>query len=255
MKRADRILDLQEQLRGKDTTSVKELAHELGVSTRTVRRDLALLRERGVPISTQAGPGGGVRLDRSRGVTAVHLAITEVAALWLGATLAAGASHLPWSGDANAGLRKLLASLPSDRAKELRSLARRVLVGPPASPAVRASAGTPPPELLGIVERAFTQHRAMRFAYVDRAGVESTRDAEPHGLLFQPPVWYLLARDLGRAAPRMFRADRMSRPRVLESMVFTPDPSVLDALAQPELAGCWTPLRLGPSRRRAGGSA
>lgn len=53
---AERILQLTDMLRGRDTSTVKDLAAALGVSRRTLPRDLASLRERGMPIDGEAGP-------------------------------------------------------------------------------------------------------------------------------------------------------------------------------------------------------
>ena len=49
------------------------------------------------------------------------------------------------------------------------------------------------------------------------------RRVEPHGLLVETPVWYMLARDVDKSEPRMFRMDRVARPRVLGDVVFRPD--------------------------------
>src|SRR5262245_35229908 len=106
MPRAERLMELAERLRGRAETTVPELARELAVSSRTVLRDLAALRARGMPITGQAGPGGGVRLEGSRGLTAVHLSLSEVIAIWLAARLAREASELPWSEAAGSGLAK-----------------------------------------------------------------------------------------------------------------------------------------------------
>src|SRR5688572_4432325 len=129
MSRADRLLDLLDQLRSGGATTIQQLAFELEVSPRTIHRDIAALRARGNPITGDTGPGGGVRFDGSRGVTAVHLSLSEVVTVWLSARLSQAASDLPWSGAASSALAKLLASLPRPRAKELRALCRRVIVG------------------------------------------------------------------------------------------------------------------------------
>jgi len=88
-------MDLAELLRGREAVTVEALAAELGVSRRSVLRDLATLRARGLPITGDPGPGGGVRLEGERGVTAVHLGIGEVVSLWLAARLSRAASDLP----------------------------------------------------------------------------------------------------------------------------------------------------------------
>ncbi len=223
MARAERLMDLADLLRGREATTVQALADELGVSYRTLMRDLAALRERGLPITGESGPGGGVRLEGERGVSAVHLSLAEVVAMWLAATLSRGASHLPWGDAARSGLAKLLSSMPREKARELRLLCRRVIIGPPASANVRFWAGAPPAELLGLFENAFSAGRGLGFHYVDREGKTSNRRIEPHGLLVQTPVWYVLARDIDKMEPRMFRMDRVSRPRLLADVQFKPD--------------------------------
>ncbi len=215
-------MDLAELLRSRDETTVGSLAGELGVSRRTLLRDLALLRARGMPIRGEAGPGGGVRLEGGRGITAVHLSLAEVVALWLAARLSRGASDLPWSRAAQTGLTKLLGSLPEGKARELRALCRRVIIGPPASASIRAGAGSAPAELLGLFEEAFSNGLALGFHYRDREGRASVRRVEPHGLLVETPVWYVLARDIEKGEPRMFRMDRIARARVLHDLGFRP---------------------------------
>lgn len=233
-------MDLVDLLRGREATRVDALAEELGVSRRTLLRDLAALRERGLPISGEAGPGGGVRLEGDRGLAAVHLSLAEVIAIWLAARLSRGASDLPWGEAANSGMAKLLGSIPTARARDLRALCRRVIVGQPASPNIRAGAGKAPAELLRLFEDAFSAGLGLGFQYTDRLGRPSSRRVEPHGLLVETPVWYVLARDVDKAEPRMFRMDRISRPRILDEVVFRPDPDVIRAQL-PDLDR-WRPL-------------
>jgi predicted DNA-binding transcriptional regulator YafY len=231
---------LADRLRGRQTSTVAELAGELGVSRRTLLRDLASLRERGMPISGEAGPGGGVRLEGDRGIAAVHLSLVEIVAIWLGARLSQAVSDLPWGNAANSAMAKLLGSLPAAKAQNLRSLCRRVIVGQPASAAIRAGAGATPKELLGLFEEAFSTGVGLGFHYTDREGRKTVRRVEPHGLLAEPPVWYVLARDVDKGEPRTFRMDRIARPRVLPDVVFRPDIRVIQAQL-PDLER-WRPL-------------
>jgi predicted DNA-binding transcriptional regulator YafY len=240
MPRAERLMELGDLLRGRDATTIADLAQELGVSRRTLLRDIASLRERGLAITGDAGPGGGIRLESRRGLAAVHLSVGEVVALWLGVKLSQGASDLPWSEASNSAMTKLLGSLPTEKARSLRALCRRVVVGPSASPTVRQGAGVPPKELLRLFEEAFSAGFGLGFQYVDRNGGKTTRHAEPHGLLIEPPVWYILARDVDKAEPRMFRMDRITRPRLLPQTRFQPDARLVQALV-PD-AERWRPL-------------
>lgn len=240
MTRADRLSLLADELRARDTTTVDALADAVGVSRRTLLRDLSTLRDRGMAIAGEPGRGGGVRLEASRGVATVELALTEVVGLWLAARLSREASALPWSDGARAGMKKLFGTLPRERARALRALARRVMVGPPASERVRRGASAPPSALLQLFEQAFTERMGLGFHYVDREGRASVRRIEPHGLLVETPVWYLLARDVDKGASRTFRMDRVSRPRLLRDVRFLPDEQVI----RDNMPDCvvWEPL-------------
>lgn len=233
-------MELADVLRRRDATTVEELARELAVSPRTVLRDLATLRDRGMPIAGEAGPGGGVRLKRDRGSAAIQFSVSEVVGVWLAARLSREASDLPWGESATSALAKLLASLHLAKARDLRALCRRVIVGPPASATIRGGAGAPPPELLRIFEDAFSSGHGLAFQYVDRGGAATRRTIEPHGLLVQPPVWYILSRDVEKGETRTFRMDRISRPRVVPSVAFQPDLDVVRA--QVPQGSEWRPL-------------
>jgi predicted DNA-binding transcriptional regulator YafY len=233
-------MELADLLRGREATTIRDLATELSVSRRTLLRDLASLRAHGIPITGEAGPGGGVRLDGNRGLSAVHLSLNEIVAIWLGARLSQAASDLPWGDAANSAMAKLLSSLPLEKGRALRALCRRVVVGSAASPRIRDGAGGTPKELLGLFEQAFSKGVGLGFHYTDRAGKQTVRRIEPHGLLAQPPVWYVLARDVDKAEPRMFRMDRIARPRLLPDIEFRPDIEVIQAQL-PDLSQ-WRPL-------------
>jgi predicted DNA-binding transcriptional regulator YafY len=223
MVRANRVLDLLDLLRSSDLRTVADISDELGVSRRTILRDLATLRDRGWPILAEPGPGGGVYLDRDRGAAAVHFNLDEIVSLWVAARLSRTGNVLPWSSSARVALDKILSTLPPDRARALRRLGRRVVVGEAASPRVVADLGRPLPELLVAFERAFTQHLCLAIHYEDGRKRRSRRTIEPHGLLVEVPAWYLLARDTAHGGARLFRMDRIRRVRVLSDAPFVPE--------------------------------
>ncbi|MEQ1508159.1 MAG: WYL domain-containing protein [Myxococcota bacterium] len=223
-------------LRGRRSATAAEVAARFGVSERTVYRDVAALRDRGEPLSADAGPGGGLRLDPEALLPPVRLAADEVVGLVLSLRLARQAAPTaPFSRAADAAVDRLVGALPPARASELRRWLGRIVVGRPASAHTAATVKPIPPTLLAMVERGFTARRALRFGYTDRADVRSSRRCEPHGLLVQVPAWYVLGVDLDREAPRMFRMDRIDRATVLDVVPFVPRPvEVLAALVVPE---------------------
>lgn len=223
MARVDRVMDLLELLRARDLTHLAEIAAALGVSTRTVLRDLGKLRERGWPIRADTGPGGGIRLERDRGVASVHLTVDELASLWLATKLAESVSAVPWSHAARVALDKALSSLPAERVRAMRRLVRRIVVGRPATPRIVRDLGRPTPEVLAAFESAFSRNLCLGFDYADRHGRQTTRVLEPHGLLVEVPAWYLLTRDTASGQARMFRLDRIKRVEVVEDRPFKPD--------------------------------
>ena len=223
MKRVERVFALLDYLRAHEVTPVALVARDLSVSRRTILRDLATLRDRGWPIRAESGPGGGVLLDRDRGLTAVHLTGDEIASLWLASQLSKREGPLPWGRAARSALDKAFASLPPRRARGLRQLIQRVVVGRPASARVREELGSAPADLVDAFERAFAGSLCLSFEYTDRHARQTRRVVEPHGLLLEPPAWYVLARDAASGEARIFRMDRVRQARVLADRPFQPD--------------------------------
>ena len=111
--RVERQHRLIEELRlaaGRPATA-DDLATALGVDVRTVERDIARLRDAGVPITARRGPGGGFRLNVPPTVPPVHLSPGEIAAL-----IASVASVGPdISATARSALTRLLEALQPQR--------------------------------------------------------------------------------------------------------------------------------------------
>jgi predicted DNA-binding transcriptional regulator YafY len=234
MTRASRVLDLKELLEAREHGTVASFAGQLGVSRRTVLRDLATLRERGLPIDAEGGPGGGVRLSQERGLIGVHFAQDELVALWVTTSVMALTFSTPWAKPAERALNRMLASLPKERRRSLRRLVKRVIIGRPASARIYTELGTVSPKLWRVCEAAFTEGHTLALRYRDRHGAETTRRVEPHGLLVENPAWYLLARDLDKQQARNFRLDRILEATPIEGRRFEPDLETLhqECLAQ-----------------------
>lgn len=168
------------------------------------------------------GPGGGVRLEPTSVMITSQLEGREVVALLLATAIARASPGVPFITAADSAIEKIEASLPASRAAELQRFMNRVLIDTP-------PAGAAPPRgpvAAGLVEKfeqAFTANCMFAFTYTDRAGNETTRTVEPHGLLVAWPNWYVIAWDPPRNDTRLFRADRIDSPRMTDS-TFVPRP-------------------------------
>ncbi|MCR9095288.1 MAG: HTH domain-containing protein [bacterium] len=243
LKRGDRLEALVAAIRAREGVSMGELAEELAVSVRTVRRDVALLRARGLDIEGDRGRGGGIRFARFAPLPPLQLDAQQAVGLWLSVEIARRVSGLPFSRGNQSAMNKVLASLPPERRVQLRQLCRRIVIGTRASEAMRESFGEMSPTLLDTFERCFRESVCMRFRYTDRLGAVTQRRVEPHGIFVRAPFWYILAVDIDRvdADPeagaeevrRQFRMDRIANPRVI-SRRFTPSIEIVDEMLEDE---------------------
>jgi len=204
-----RLDELKGLLKDRDFVTVRDLAIELGVSRRTVHRYLAILRESGLPIESGRGRGGGLQLHPRWGLGRVHFSAAEAIDLLLSIAIAERMNS-PVLLRQLAGIqRKIVASFGEAHGAQIRSLRKRILLGPPASGRVAGSLGEGPHRAHPALAEAFLNARCAAIEYVDRNGVTTSRQVEPHYLYLSPPVWYLLAWDRLRGAVRHFRVDRI----------------------------------------------
>lgn len=208
---------------------MSDFADELGVSVRTIRRDVSALRARGMEIEGARGRGGGIRFARFAPLPPLRLEEAQAVGLWLSVQLARRVAGLPFSRDSSAGLNKVVSALPEERRQQLRRLCERIVVGGPASESLRASVGEISPALLDAFERCFRERVCLGFQYTDRKGVTTQRRVEPHGIYVEIPVWYVLAVDIDKDARRMFRMDRIANPRPV-ALRFAPSRVVVEEM-------------------------
>jgi predicted DNA-binding transcriptional regulator YafY len=222
--------DLVRHLRRRSNATADELARELGVSVRTVFRDLDAMRARGFAIDGTVGRGGGVQLDPATVLLTTQLTTEEVIALLVSVALLRAAPWLPFAARAQEAVAKIERVLPAAGVRDLRRMLQRVLIGGPAPAATLATVGPVDPDLLQVFERCFNGGRVLKFAYSDRQGRRTRRRVEPHALLVRAPIWYVIGWDSRRDAPRTFRMDRIRSP-VADDATFAPRPlSVFDEL-------------------------
>ncbi|MFE2041843.1 helix-turn-helix transcriptional regulator [Streptomyces sp. NPDC059477] len=183
-----------------------ELAGRLGVSRRTVRRDIDRLRDLGYPVQASMGSEGGYRLVAGKAMPPLVLDDEEAVAIAVG--LRAGAGHAVEGLDEASvrALAKLEQVLPG-------RLRHRVATFQAATtPLTSGDGASIAPETLTVMASAIAGHERLRFGYRSGDGTGSRRLTEPHRLISTGRRWYLVAYDLDREDWRTFRVDRVSDP-------------------------------------------
>jgi predicted DNA-binding transcriptional regulator YafY len=215
-----RMLSLLASLQTGRSFGGDELAARLGVSPRTLRRDVDRLREYGYPVETRPGPGGHYRLTSGTAMPPLMLEDDEAIAVLLGlAALAATGSADEGSVDeaATRAYGKVDQYLP----KRLRHRIARVRASLETGdvPAPSTSADT-----LGEIADAIAARQVVAFDYERKDGAASSRRVEPHRQIHHLQRWFLLGWDLDRDDWRVFRTDRISGLRLSKTR-FEPRPA------------------------------
>jgi len=184
-----------------------ELARRLGVSLRTVRRDVDRLRDLGYPVEATMGALGGYRLVAGTAMPPLLLDDEEAVAIAVGLRTAAGQAVTGIDEAAVRALAKLEQVLPS------RLRYRVSALGAATVPAPDAYAAPVDPAHLTALAAAIANRERVRLRYTAADGAESRRHVEPHRLVPAGRRWYLVAYDLDRDGWRIFRVDRIAAPQ------------------------------------------
>jgi predicted DNA-binding transcriptional regulator YafY len=233
---SSRLLELLSLLQARRDWPGSELADRLGVSLRTIRRDVERLRDLGYPVGSVTGPAGGYRLRAGTAMPPLLLDDDEAIAIAVGLRTAARASVAGIEEAALRALVKLEQVLPTHLGRRVRALSTATI-----APAVGGP--TVDPQHLTVIAAACRDSECLRFAYRSREGSDSRREVEPHSLVNLGRRWYLLAWDRDREDWRTFRVDRLARP-ASSGVLFTPRTlPVADAAAYVEQSLTGAPHR------------
>ena len=200
-----RLLRLLSLLSSRPSWTCAELAGRMEVTDRTVRRDIARLRDLGYSVDSEAGPWGGYRLRAGSRVPPLILDDEEALAVAVGLREAALSDALGGDQAALSALLKLRQVLPRRIADRLGELDDAFVRLPGADgPRIR-------PGLLLELAVACRRAERARLSYTDGEGRASVRDVDPYRLVHTGRRWYFVARDVARDQWRTFRADRVDR--------------------------------------------
>ena len=200
MSRAHRLLDLIQMLRRhRYPVTGAALAVELGISLRTLYRDIATLQQQGAQIDGE--PGLGYVLRPGFMLPPLMFSEDEIEALVLGSRWVAARGDARLGSAARNALAKIAAVLPADLREALDASA--LLVG--------SGEAIPADDLdLSVIRRAIRSERKLDISYRDLKGAESTRTIWPFALGFFDHVRVVVAWCELRQTFRNFRADRIS---------------------------------------------
>ncbi|MBD9728127.1 helix-turn-helix transcriptional regulator [Streptomyces caniscabiei] len=199
----DRFFTLMLLLESRDAVTTQELASALGVSLRTITRDLNWLRDAGLPVTAHRGRLGGVTMLPGSGLDLTRLTPGERDHLSLTGLDERQRAELDASVESRRALSKIAAGR-SRRVHELLPLTDVVHVDSRPWLRTRAS-GTTPAALIGSVRRG----RRLRIEY-DSPRESCPRDlvVDPYGLFAKAGIWYLVG-DCARV-PRLYRLERIT---------------------------------------------
>lgn len=189
--RADRLLSIIWLLRVHGGMPTTALAERLEVSRRTILRDVEALSAAGVPVYTERGPNGGVRLLAGYRTDVTALSSEESRALFAGVTTW-GAESLGLGNALTSGLRKLLAAVPEPHRDPSADISRRIVIDP------QGWLPQPEQEQTGemfrvIQEAVFSQRRLRINSRKKEKSSTQTTEVDPHGLVSAGRSWYLCA--------------------------------------------------------------
>ena len=214
MRRADRLFQLVQVLRSRRFATGQQIADELGVSKRTVYRDIADLQGSGVPIQGEAGVG--YRIDRGFELPPLTFSEAELEGLVLGARMVSTWADPELASAVRSAMTKVEAVLPEG----LRRVVLDSALFAPDFPRTQEMSRD-----VDLMRRAIGERRLLSFAYTRADGEESRRSVRPLGLYFWGSKWTLAAWCEMREDYRSFRPDRMRTVSVLERR-FDPDDGI-----------------------------
>jgi predicted DNA-binding transcriptional regulator YafY len=209
-----RLLRLLSLLQSRPDWSGAELADRLGVTARTVRRDVGRLRDLGYPVHATQGTAG-YWLGAGAALPPLLLDDDEAVAVAVGLRTAAGGSVAGIEETSLRALAKLEQVLPSRLRHRVRTLHMATVRVGTAGPVVDA-------DTLMAIADACRRHERLGLDYTSPRGGDTRRDLEPHSLVSFGRYWYLVAWDTDRGDWRTFRVDRVARLPTPTGTRFTP---------------------------------
>lgn len=211
--RADRLFSIVLLLQRQQRLTAADLAGLLGVTERTIYRDMDALSLAGVPVYTRPGPDGGCFLDEQYRTSLNWFTGTELQTL-LATGNAAPLADLGMQQALDQALLKLLALLPDRYQQEAARMQQRLYFDPAGWYDAADHRPTSPTAVLTLLKEAVWQDRVIEALYTTWEGVQQWRTLEPYSLVYRSGRWYLVAGNPRTGARHIYRAARFAEVRV-----------------------------------------
>jgi len=204
--RADRLLSIVLLLQKHQQLTAKTLSERLGVTERTIYRDINALSLAGVPVYTQTGPDGGCFLDENYRMSLSWFTGEELQTL-LYTGSASVLSDLGMQSIADDAILKLLSMLPNQFQKQAHHMQQRLYLDP--SSWYQDSENY---KMLPILKDAVWNDLVITSDYESWDGSRRKIRLYPYSLVYKSGRWYLVALDTANNEMRTYRANRLLNP-------------------------------------------
>ncbi len=222
MRRTDRLFELIQILRDGRLHRGQDLAERLGVSLRTLYRDMDTLVASGIPVEGERGLG--YMMTAPITLPPLNLTLAELEALHLGLSVVEKAADEDMRSAAETLARKIDAVLPEDRTAPANGWGFAVY---PFAEAARGFVHMAP------LRAAIRTRRKADITYLSLDGEETSRRVRPLQMEYWGRVWTLTAWCELREAFRVFRVDRIQTLDIADdSFADEPGKTLGDYLAQ-----------------------
>ncbi|QYR20211.1 YafY family transcriptional regulator [Paenibacillus sp. sptzw28] len=200
MSKSKRLLELMMTVNRKRKFTVKELALEFGVSTRTMLRDLQELSELGVPLYSEVGPHGGYQVLRERILPPIAFSEEEAVAMFFAVYALRHYSSLPFESESASALDKFYLHMSGDVRDRIDQMKNRVDF-------VTPTRQQESPFLSILLEAAI--HQKVLLIEHESRGDTAGRKIQPIGIYANNGLWFCPAYCFLRKDFRVFRCDRI----------------------------------------------
>ena len=212
--RRNRLIGL---LRSEEHWKTADLREQLGISQRTLMRELAELRQAGYPIESDRGRGGGIRLDGRWGIERLNLNHQEVVELLLSLAIMESLQSPLLTGNLKAIKQKLFQAFPQKQRSAVSNIRKRIMIGDNANANVVSHYTAPAQQISESIAESFLRQKCLEIEYQSEAGERTVRVIEAQYILLNWPIWYILAWDHLRLSSRVFRIDRIKNAHIVDN--------------------------------------